>query len=267
MLYQQMKNHGNILEDMLNRLGFPKDTNYPGEEVENRASISNTMQQRAKILSLVLQRQLRSTKEVASTPSLTKRWLGKGAYSGIWRSTFRGAQKLFNCPKVWSRSCTKRERTHNSLKKGKVQQADLEDNGHPILIPVDPPDPSSSSYNPQNHLPSPLSLPRLLFESPSVFLEKKYFLKLAQKSIKGVRNIEAETVTDQMLENSNTLSFITKRRLEAHILGKIEDTSKHNRFCLNFVRKNLNRFIALPCLFDHVVEDPSAFRDDDCLLK
>ena len=63
-LYELTNECGHIPEDVFNRLGFPKDTDYDGDTVERQAAISNEMQQRAKIISHKFQRKLRTQKEV-----------------------------------------------------------------------------------------------------------------------------------------------------------------------------------------------------------
>ena len=62
-LYQCMKSHGHIPEEVYDRLGFVKDTNYDGKVVEKPDTISQEMRHRAKILSHKLQCDLRRKKE------------------------------------------------------------------------------------------------------------------------------------------------------------------------------------------------------------
>ena len=62
-LYTIMKNKGHIPEEVYDRLGIIKDTNYDGDEVEKPDGISQEMRHRAKILSHSLQRDLRNKKE------------------------------------------------------------------------------------------------------------------------------------------------------------------------------------------------------------
>ena len=44
-LYNTMKNNGHIPEEVYDRLGFIKDTNYDGEDVEKPDGISQEMRQ------------------------------------------------------------------------------------------------------------------------------------------------------------------------------------------------------------------------------
>ena len=57
-LYQTMKRDGHITEDVHNQLGFPKDTNYAGNNVPKPDEISQEMRHRAKVISHSLQCQL-----------------------------------------------------------------------------------------------------------------------------------------------------------------------------------------------------------------
>ena len=59
-LYKVNLERGEIPQEVFNDLGFPMDTNYAAKEVVRDAKITNEMQQRAKVLSHKLQRQLRS---------------------------------------------------------------------------------------------------------------------------------------------------------------------------------------------------------------
>ena len=46
-----MKTKGHIKEEVYDSLGFPKDTNYDGKEVDKPDNISQEMRHRAKIIS------------------------------------------------------------------------------------------------------------------------------------------------------------------------------------------------------------------------
>ena len=63
VLYQTMKNRGDIPESLYDHLGFPSDTDYAGNHVAKPDNISCEMRHRAKILSHQLQRNLRWKKE------------------------------------------------------------------------------------------------------------------------------------------------------------------------------------------------------------
>ena len=58
-LYSIMKRDGHITEEVYDRLGFVKDTNYAGEDVDKPDEISQEMRHRAKVISHNLQCQLR----------------------------------------------------------------------------------------------------------------------------------------------------------------------------------------------------------------
>ena len=62
-LYQCMKTHGHIPEEVYNRMGFIKDTDYKGKEVAKPDEVSQEMRHRAKIISHELQCKLRRGKE------------------------------------------------------------------------------------------------------------------------------------------------------------------------------------------------------------
>ena len=62
-LYQTIKNNSHIHEEVYDRLGFPPDTNYSGDEIEKPDVISQEMRHRAKILSHYLQCKLQQKKE------------------------------------------------------------------------------------------------------------------------------------------------------------------------------------------------------------
>ena len=72
-LYNTIKNNGHIPEDVQERLGFIKDTDYDGEDVEKPDGISQEMRHRAKILSHHLQRSLRMRKELDAAKNITQR--------------------------------------------------------------------------------------------------------------------------------------------------------------------------------------------------
>ena len=62
VLYKETKENGVISEETFDHLGFPQDTDLDGKEVIKTVTITNEMQQRAKIISSRLQRQLRNKK-------------------------------------------------------------------------------------------------------------------------------------------------------------------------------------------------------------
>ena len=69
-MYQKIKNNSHIHEEVYDRLGFPPDTNYNGDEIEKPNGISQEMRHRAKILSHDLQRNLRQKKEEAAVDGI-----------------------------------------------------------------------------------------------------------------------------------------------------------------------------------------------------
>ena len=69
-LYQTMKENGHIPEELYDRIGFPPNTNYNGDEIEKPDGISQEMRHRGKILSHDLQRKLRQIKEEAAIAGL-----------------------------------------------------------------------------------------------------------------------------------------------------------------------------------------------------
>ena len=62
-LYQTMKKYSHISEEIYNRIGFPKDTNYEGKIVEKLDHINQEMRHRAKIISHHLQCKLRQKRK------------------------------------------------------------------------------------------------------------------------------------------------------------------------------------------------------------
>ena len=50
-LYKTTNNNGHIPDEVYERLGFPPDTNYNGDEIEKPDGISQEMRHRTKILS------------------------------------------------------------------------------------------------------------------------------------------------------------------------------------------------------------------------
>ena len=50
-LYQYMEAHGHIPEEVYDRIGFPKDTNYASEPVAKSDNISQETRYQAKIIS------------------------------------------------------------------------------------------------------------------------------------------------------------------------------------------------------------------------
>ena len=69
-LYQTMKKNGHIPEEVYDRLGFPPDKNYSGDEIEKPDGIIQEMRHQEKILSHDLQRKLRQKKEKAAVSGI-----------------------------------------------------------------------------------------------------------------------------------------------------------------------------------------------------
>ena len=86
---------------------------------------------------------------------------------------------------------------------------------------------------------------------PNEFLGDPEWIALAQKNIKGVFNIDYDTVYQLMQDKDDLVGRLLVGRLEKYIQQKIHDKSKHDHWCLIFVCDNLNRFAALIVFFKH----------------
>ena len=101
---------------------------------------------------------------------------------------------------------------------------------------------------------------------PGDYLTVNY-LNLAKLNIKGVFNIDPDTVSDPMRSRANKIGILLHGRLEDHIRNKISDVNKHSHPCLHFVRENINKMAALLSFYNHTIKDPCCASKNTCLLK
>ena len=73
-------------------------------------------------------------------------------------------------------------------------------------------------------------------------------------------------MTDTNSKHADKLGKTMKRRLLRHIRKKVTDTAKHNHPALLFVRANLNRFIALMCMYGQARKSP-VMNTNSCILE
>ena len=320
-LYELTNECGHIPEDVFNRLGFPKDTDYDGDTVERQAAISNEMQQRAKIISHKFQRKLRTQKEVEAREKVHRdiidelkmkheihqandtcedklfkvSQLTAGNFEDIPMSSF--AHRNVTIPLltafVYCRLYTvgKPPRGRNNKipsTKGKLENAaagddnliraafecrgrpkvlsrpEICDDGNPITTSTVAP---TTNINAAATTKASSTPPLLTKDKPSTYLEREGYIMLAVANIKGVFNIDKETVNAEMKIRADKIGTLLKGRLEMHITNKIKDQTKHNHYSLNFTRNNLNRVVAVMCFVNHMTHDPDRAGRNTCLLK
>ena len=57
-----------------------------------------------------------------------------------------------------------------------------------------------------------------------------------------------------------------KKRLEEHIVRRIRDKSKHDHWCIHWIKKNLPVSIVIMMLYDHVKHDLQCLDEDATIL-
>ena len=106
-----------------------------------------------------------------------------------------------------------------------------------------------------------------IVNSPGDFLTMNY-LNLAKLNIKGIFNIDPDTVSDPMRSRANTFGILLHGKLEDHIRYKIPNVlNKHSHPCLHFVRENINKMAALLSFYNPTIKDPFWASKNACLLK
>ena len=153
---------------------------------------------------------------------------------------------------------------------GSVVRVYYENRNSPIILLFEndaDENPVDAKEEVHNDSPPPVIMLTTTTKLPNTFLGDPEWIKSALANIKDVFNIDYDTVDQSMQDRADLVGKLLIGRLEKHIQQKIHNTSKHDHWCIIFVRDNLNRFAALIVFFKHATIHPHSVTEMSSLLR